>query len=64
MLVHPQLGLYQLAVDHGAADEIAGGPVRSGGAELIQLRAGDAMPKVQAQPPARGRRARAWSRSS
>ena len=54
VLVHPQLGLYQLAVDHGAADEIAGGPVRSGGAELIQLRAGDAMPKVQAQPPAEG----------
>ncbi len=52
VLTHPQLGLYQLAVDHGAADEIAGGPVRSGGAELVQLRAGDAMPKVQAQPPA------------
>ena len=56
VLTHPQLGLYQLAVDHGAADEIAGGPVRSGGAELVQLRVGDAMPKVQAQPPgARGR---------
>ena len=52
VLTHPQLAFYQLAVDHGAADEIAGGPVRSGGAELIQLRIGDAMPQVQAQPPA------------
>ena len=48
---HAQLGLYQLAVDHGAADEVAGRPVRSGGAELIQLRGGDALPKIQAQSP-------------
>jgi RecB family exonuclease len=48
---HAQLGLYQLAVDHGAADEVAGGPVRSGGAELIQLRGGGELPKVQAQAP-------------
>ena len=46
---HSQLGLYQLAVDHGAADEAAGRPVTSGGAELVQLRAGDALPKVQHQ---------------
>jgi RecB family exonuclease len=46
---HSQLGLYQLAVDHGAADEAAGRPVRSGGAELVQLRVGDALPKVQHQ---------------
>ncbi|MCW2797324.1 ATP-dependent DNA helicase [Nocardioides sp.] len=46
---HSQLGLYQLAVDHGAADELAGRPVRSGGAELVQLRIGDALPKVQHQ---------------
>jgi RecB family exonuclease len=54
-----QLGLYQHAVDHGAVDELVqgrpdhpGGAVRSGGAELIQLRRevrGGA--KVQAQSP-------------
>ncbi|MDZ5621166.1 ATP-dependent DNA helicase [Nocardioides sp. HM23] len=48
---HPQLGLYQLAVDHGAADELVGRPVTAGGAELVQLRHGDAQPKVQQQPP-------------
>ena len=48
---HSQLGLYQLAVDHGAADEVAGRPVTSGGAELVQLRVGDQLPKVQRQPP-------------
>ncbi len=46
---HSQLGLYQLAVDHGAADELVGRPVTSGGAELVQLRAGDVLPKVQHQ---------------
>ena len=46
-----QLGLYQLAVDNGAADELFGRPVSAGGAELIQLRHGDTQPKVQAQPP-------------
>lgn len=51
---HSQLGLYQLAVDHGAADELVGRPVRSGGAELVQLRLGDELPKVQHQPPAAG----------
>lgn len=54
---HSQLGLYQLAVDHGAADEHlreAGmeGPGVSGGAELVQLRLGEVLPKVQHQPPA------------
>ena len=54
-----QLGLYQYAVDHGAVDDLVtgrpehpGGPVRAGGAELIQLRRevrGGA--KVQAQAP-------------
>jgi superfamily I DNA/RNA helicase/RecB family exonuclease len=48
---NPQLGLYQLAVDHGAADAAAGRAVRSGGAELIQLRFGDDLPKVQPQAP-------------
>jgi len=53
---HAQLGLYQLAVEHGAADALAEGrvegPVRAGGAELVQLRAtsGD-LPRIQAQPP-------------
>jgi RecB family exonuclease len=35
---HAQLGLYQHAVEHGAADELVGRPVQSGGAELVQLR--------------------------
>ena len=49
---HAQLGLYQLAVDHGAADEVAGQSVTAGGAELVQLRAAPAdYPKVQAQGP-------------
>ena len=51
---HSQLGLYQLAVDNGAADELVGRPSTSGGAELVQLRIGDALPKVQQQPPAPG----------
>ncbi len=49
---HAQLGLYQLAVDRGAADELVGRPTTSGGAELVQLRLGDVLPKVQVQPPA------------
>jgi superfamily I DNA/RNA helicase/RecB family exonuclease len=48
---HAQLGLYQLAVDHGAADAAAGRPVTSGGAELVQLRVGNDLPKVQLQSP-------------
>lgn len=37
LAAHPQLGLYQLAVEHGAVEELApGAPV--GGAELVQLR--------------------------
>ena len=48
---NPQLGLYQLAVDHGAADRAVGRPVRSGGAELVQLRLGGELPKVQQQAP-------------
>lgn len=46
---HPQLGLYQLAVDYGAADEIVGREAQAGGAELVQLRLGDDLPKVQRQ---------------
>jgi superfamily I DNA/RNA helicase/RecB family exonuclease len=48
---NPQLGLYQLAVNHGAADEAVGRPVRAGGAELVQLRLGAELPKVQPQAP-------------
>ena len=48
---NPQLGLYQLAVDHGAADGAVGRPGRSGGAELVQLRLGGDLPKVQPQAP-------------
>jgi RecB family exonuclease len=35
---HAQLGLYQHAVEHGAADGLVGRPAESGGAELVQLR--------------------------
>ena len=50
---HPQLALYQYAVDSGALDEALGQdqPVRSGGAELIQLgHADDGPALVQSQP--------------
>ncbi len=50
---HPQLGIYQLAVQRGAADAAFGGKAGAGGAELVQLRLDDAgMPKVQHQPVA------------
>ncbi|MGY0069634.1 ATP-dependent helicase [Streptomyces sp. QTS137] len=54
---HPQLAVYQLAVQEGAVDEVFDG-VRpgTGGAELVQLRqpaakrdGGETLPKVQAQ---------------
>ncbi|WP_084540952.1 ATP-dependent helicase [Nocardioides alkalitolerans] len=52
---HPQLGLYQLAVDHGAADHLVPPehrPARSGGAELVQLRKeARGVVKVQLQGP-------------
>ena len=45
---HPQLALYQLAVEHGAFPDLT----RSGGAELVQLRAGDGDgPIVESQQP-------------
>lgn len=34
---HPQLGAYQVAVDHGALDEVLGHPVHSAGARLVHL---------------------------
>ncbi len=48
---NPQLGLYQYAVDHGAVDDVLGSPGRAAGAELVQLRAGTDLPKVQRQAP-------------
>ncbi|HYO41299.1 MAG TPA: ATP-dependent DNA helicase [Nocardioidaceae bacterium] len=48
---HPQLGLYQLAVDHGAVADLAG-DAASGGAELWQLRQDSRTGlKVQVQAP-------------
>ncbi|MEU1309792.1 ATP-dependent DNA helicase [Streptomyces cinnamoneus] len=56
---HPQLAVYQLAVEEGAVDDLFPGPrPPAGGAELVQLRqgapkkdGGDTLPKVQAQQP-------------
>ncbi|MFD0382604.1 RecB family exonuclease [Streptomyces stramineus] len=56
---HPQLAVYQRAVEEGAVDGLFGGTrPRAGGAELVQLRqgaakkdGGDTLPKVQAQEP-------------
>ena len=49
---HPQLGLYQLAVEHGAVDHLVGEGATPGGAELVMLRLPDKdMPKVQHQEP-------------
>ncbi|MFE5918359.1 ATP-dependent helicase [Streptomyces sp. NPDC056468] len=59
---HPQLAVYQLAVNEGAVDEAFDG-VRPepGGAELVQLRqgaakrdGGETLPKVQGQEPLEG----------
>ncbi|MGW7266892.1 ATP-dependent helicase [Streptomyces sp. NPDC054842] len=59
---HPQLAVYQLAVDRGAVDEVFDGVrPQPGGAELVQLRqgaakknGGETFPKVQAQEPLAG----------
>ncbi|MCC3767439.1 ATP-dependent DNA helicase [Streptomyces sp. UNOC14_S4] len=59
---HPQLAVYQLAVEHGAVDGLFDGErPATGGAELVHLRqgaakknGGDAVPKVQAQEPLDG----------
>ncbi|MGB9011448.1 MAG: PD-(D/E)XK nuclease family protein, partial [Aeromicrobium sp.] len=51
--LYPQLGFYQLAVEHGAVADLVG-DAPSGGAELVQLRNDDGnngLPKVQRQPP-------------
>jgi RecB family exonuclease len=52
VLTNTQLGLYQLAVDHGAVDEIAGlpdGSAEAGGAELVQLGLTDGGPDADVQ---------------
>ncbi|MGP3733634.1 ATP-dependent helicase [Streptomyces sp. GDS52] len=59
---HPQLAVYQLAVQEGAVDEVFDGKrPETGGAELVQLRqgaagrdGGETLPKVQAQQPLEG----------
>jgi RecB family exonuclease len=58
VLAHPQLGVYQIAIRHGAADGLSGGPVDPadptdpGGAELVHLRKDvRGAVKVQHQPP-------------
>lgn len=59
---HPQLAVYQLAVQEGAVDEVFDGRrPGTGGAELVQLRqgaakrdGGETLPKVQAQQPLEG----------
>jgi ATP-dependent exoDNAse (exonuclease V) beta subunit len=49
---HPQLGIYQYAVDQGAFADVVGEGARSGGAELWQLRKStQPRPKIQAQAP-------------
>ncbi len=49
---NPQLGLYQHAVNHGAADALVGRTVETGGAELVQLRKEkNGAVKVQTQAP-------------
>ncbi len=49
---HPQLGLYQHAVRHGAVDDLLDTPGEVGGAELVQLRHElKTGVKVQTQPP-------------
>ncbi|MFD3733489.1 ATP-dependent helicase [Streptomyces sp. NPDC058632] len=61
---HPQLAVYQLAVQEGAVDEaFDGSRPRTGGAELVQLRqpaakrdGGETLPKVQAQESLEGER--------
>lgn len=49
---HPQLGIYQYAVNQGAFAEIVGPDKESGGAELWQLRkSSTGRPKIQVQAP-------------
>jgi RecB family exonuclease len=47
--VHPQLGLYQIAVEAGGTEQLAPG-VGPGGAELVYLRLGKTGPTIRTQP--------------
>jgi superfamily I DNA/RNA helicase/RecB family exonuclease len=49
VLQHGQLGVYQVAVEHGAFTD--GEPATSGGAALVHLGVPTVRPKVQHQPP-------------
>jgi RecB family exonuclease len=49
---HVQLGVYQYAVDHGAADALASPGAGSGGAELVQLGLPDGDAAVVQEQPA------------
>ena len=52
MREHPQLGLYQYAVTHGAVDDLLDRPAEPGGAELVHLRKETrGVVKSQAQAP-------------
>ncbi len=52
LAAHPQLGLYQYAVNHGAFADLVGEGATAGGAELWQLRKSTTdRPKVQVQAP-------------
>ena len=48
---NPQLGLYQLAVDNGAADALVGRRRSPGVPSSCSCGCGDELPKVQPQPP-------------
>jgi RecB family exonuclease len=52
---HPQLAVYQLAIAHGALDEVEGSSRDCAGAELVHLRrdAKGGLPVVQTQPALR-----------
>ncbi len=52
---HEQVGVYQLAADLGAFDDVAPGARGSSGGELVFLREGDVLPKVLGQPSLRER---------
>jgi RecB family exonuclease len=48
---HPQLAAYQLAVEHGAFDQLPGDHRRSGGASLVQLGSQKGEAREQVQQP-------------
>ena len=58
---HPQLAVYQLAVERGAFDELTGGERRVGGATLVQLGAPKGEAREQVQPPLTEAEDPAWA---